>query len=75
MGNPIKQHWVPQFYLRHFATPDTRTTQEPKVWVFSQDETDGDERLANIKDVCARRYMYAPLDEAGSRRRSTSRGR
>ena len=26
------QHWVPQFYLRYFATPETRDTRHLKIW-------------------------------------------
>jgi hypothetical protein len=32
------QHWVPQFYLRHFATPETRGKDGAQVWIFSHDE-------------------------------------
>lgn len=28
------QHWVPQFYLRYFATPESRATKAPQVWIF-----------------------------------------
>ena len=33
----------------------------------SNDETDGDERLTNIRNVCTRRYLYSPTDSAGQR--------
>lgn len=65
MGKPKKQHWVPQFYLRHFATPETRHSKEPKVWIFSKDE--GDPSLTSIKNVAQRRYLYSPKDTAGNR--------
>lgn len=66
-GHPKNQHFVPRFYLRHFATPETRATAEAQIWVFSNQESDGDEHLTNIKNVCARRYLYSPMDESGQR--------
>lgn len=67
MTRPKHQHWVPQFYLRYFSTPETKEKKEAQVWVFSKDETDGDERLTNIRNVCGKRYLYTSLDEAGER--------
>ncbi len=67
MNRPKNQHWVPRFYLRHFATPNSSNTKEPQVWIFSKDEDDGDETLTNIKNICARRYLYSPKDEKGIR--------
>lgn len=67
MSQPINQHWVPKFYLRYFATPESCQTTEPQVWIFSKDEEDGDETLTNIRNICARRYLYSPEDKAGKR--------
>lgn len=61
------QHWVPRFYLRQFATPETREKDEAQIWMFSNQDRDGDERLTNIKNVCARRYLYSPMDDSGQR--------
>ena len=66
-NRPKNQHWVPQFYLRQFATPATREKDEAQVWMFSNQHRDGDERLTNIKNVCTRRYLYSPLDDSGQR--------
>jgi hypothetical protein len=68
-NRPKNQHFVPRFYLRNFATPETRTRRKDKsqIWMFSNDETDGDERLTNIRNVCTRRYLYSPTDSAGQR--------
>jgi hypothetical protein len=66
-NRPKNQHWVPRFYLRQFATPETREKDEAQIWMFSNQERDGDERLTNIKNVCARRYLYSPLDDSGQR--------
>jgi hypothetical protein len=61
------QHWVPQFYLRYFATPNTRHSDEPQVWIFSKDPGDGDETLTNIRNVCGKRYLYSPIQPRGDR--------
>lgn len=67
MSRPKNQHWVPRFYLRHFATPETYSTDEPQVWIFSKDEKDGDEAVTNIKNICAKRFLYSPKDDVGQR--------
>jgi hypothetical protein len=62
------QHWVSQFYLRHFATPETRGKDAAsQVWIFSCDEGDGDETLTNIRNICAKRYLYTPVGSSGER--------
>jgi hypothetical protein len=66
-NRPKNQHWVPRFYLRQFATPETRERDEAQIWMFSNQDRDGDERLTNIKNVCARRYLYSPVDDSGQR--------
>lgn len=60
-------HWVPEFYLRYFATPETRSAKRPQVWIFSKDASDQDESLTWIRNVCGKRYLYAPLEPDGSR--------
>lgn len=66
-NRPKNQHWVPRFYLRHFATPETRAEEEAQIWMFSNEKRDGDERLTNIRNVCTRRYLYSPIDDSGER--------
>jgi hypothetical protein len=61
------QHWVPQFYLRCFATSETRETQTPQVCIFFKREADGDERLTNVRNVCGKRYLYSPRQPDGKR--------
>lgn len=61
------QHWVPQFYLRYYATSESRTSKQPKVWIFSKDEGDGDEKLTSVRNVCGQRYLYSPMLETGDR--------
>lgn len=63
MNKPKRQHWVPCFYLRHFATPDTKETDNPLVWVFSKDS--GDPFLTSIKIVAAQTYLDSPRNHAG----------
>lgn len=67
MNQPKSQHWVPRFYLRHFATQDTRGTDHPKVWIFSSEEGDGDETLTSVRNVCAKRYLYSPRSDTRAR--------
>lgn len=65
MGRPKNQHWVPRFYLRYFATAETRECSEPQVWIFSRH--DGDPHFTNVKNVAARRYLYSPKGKTNSR--------
>lgn len=65
MTLPRQQHWVPRFYLRFFATPETADADDPQVWLLSKDK--GDPMLANIKKVATQRYLYSPADEEGRR--------
>lgn len=65
MSMPKQQHWVPRFYLRFFATLETAEGDEPQVWLLSKDE--GEPKLANIKKVATKNYLYSPKDEAGKR--------
>lgn len=67
MNLPKHQHWVPQFYLRHFATPETRRNKDAQVWIFSKNESDGDETLTNVRNVCGQKYLYTPFDESDER--------
>lgn len=65
MGKPKRQHWVPCFYLRYFATPETRESRNPQVWALSKHE--GGPLLTSIRNVAQQRYLYSPTDEAGNR--------
>jgi uncharacterized protein DUF4238 len=66
-SNPKNLHWVSYFYLRYFATPESRLNKQPQAWIFSKDDTDGDEVLTNIRNICGKRYLYAPTDASGKR--------
>jgi hypothetical protein len=65
MNETKRQHWVPCFYLKYFATPETRETSEPQVWILSKDQ--GAPALANIKNVANQRYLYSPTTPDGTR--------
>ena len=65
MSKPKKQHWVPRFYLKEFSIDESQSKKESQVWIFSKDE--GEPKIANIKDVAAKRYLYSPKDENGNR--------
>lgn len=66
-NRPKNQHWVPRFYLRQFATPETRERDEAQIWMFSNQDRDTDECLTNIKNVCCRRHLYSPMNDSGQR--------
>jgi hypothetical protein len=58
---PKNQHWVKRLYLRHFFTPETKEKNEPQIWMFSNQERDGDEASIVppsqiLRDVTASRY-------------------
>jgi len=65
-SNPKHQHWVPRFYLRWFATPETRDTDNPRAWVFSREA--GNPHLMSIRKVAAQRFLYTPKGPGGIRR-------
>lgn len=67
MSNPINQHWVPQFYLKHFAIPDSQYSKNPKIWVFSREKGESDPFLVSVRKICAKRYLYSPTSEDGQR--------
>jgi hypothetical protein len=64
---PKNQHWVPQFYLRLFATADTINTKNPKVWVWDKSKKSSFEAPLSVKKICGKRYLYSPEDINGER--------
>lgn len=66
-NQPKHQHWVPQFYLRQFSTPNSKNSGNPQTWIFSKDANDGDEKLTNIRNICGKRHMYSPVMPNGER--------
>jgi hypothetical protein len=55
-NKPTKQHYVPQRYLRAFATADSINDKEPLTWIFPKDERKG--RLDKIKNVLFAKDLY-----------------
>lgn len=68
MSRPKHQHYVPQFYLRHFAIGSGRdgNGSAPQVWYVDKNEVSGPQRTA-IRNICGKRYLYTPLDAHGER--------
>jgi len=64
-NKPRRQHWVPRCYLRHFATPESKDSDDPLIWIFSKFE--GDPRITSIAQIAAQNYLYSPTCEDGSR--------
>ncbi|WP_257385056.1 DUF4238 domain-containing protein [Tahibacter caeni] len=54
-------HWVPQAYLRGFASDD----EKKKIWRFGR--TSGDPELKGIDKVAVRFHLYVPKDADGQR--------
>jgi hypothetical protein len=65
MGKAKKQHYVPRFYLKHFAIPETRTSKTPQAYIFGKGEDDP--KVVSIRDIAAQRYLYSPENEERSR--------
>jgi hypothetical protein len=63
-SDPIRQHWVPRFYLRYVATPETRDTENPLVWVFSKES--GEPKLTSTRQIAAQSFLYSPKDCLGA---------
>lgn len=61
------QHWVPQFYLRQFATEDSVGAKTPKVWVWDKSRQSSLETPVSVRNVCGQRYLYSPEAPSGSR--------
>ena len=67
MTKPKRQHWVPRFYLKGFATPQTKDSDHPQVWVFSKRQGDKDAFRTSIENVASEFFLYSPLGENGER--------
>lgn len=64
---PKQQHWVPKFYLKHFAIPSTRGTKSPKVCVIDKSGQIPEPRAMPVNKFCRKRHLYTPLDMEGNR--------
>jgi len=66
-GRPKVQHWVPRFYLKQFATEETRNSSNPKVWVINKDKNPSEPELVTTRRICGQRFLYTPEGTDGSR--------
>lgn len=60
-----KQHWVPLFYLRNWATEETKNCEAPQGWILSKNK--GTPLKVNLKDFAEKRYLYSPPNKNGKR--------
>lgn len=60
-----RQHWVPQFYLRYFATPETRPAESPLIWATPVEE--GKVLYTSTRVLAAKSFLYSPSLDDGSR--------
>jgi hypothetical protein len=65
MGKAKRQHWVPRFYLKEFATPETKGTSKPQVWISSNKENVP--AKVNVNDIAVKKYLYSPFTEDNER--------
>ena len=65
MDKAKKQHWVPRSYLKNFAIPETKNTDNPEAWIFSKE--DGDPKKVPIKTFARKKYLYSPQNKEGMR--------
>jgi hypothetical protein len=68
MTQPKHQHWVPQFYLRHFATSDSFGSKNAKVWVWDKVAGNSLPAPVSVRNICGQRYLYTPEDGQGDRK-------
>ncbi|QQS44450.1 DUF4238 domain-containing protein [Candidatus Roizmanbacteria bacterium] len=63
-NKPTKQHYVPQCYLKTFATAESINDKEPLIWIFPKNERKG--RLDKVKNVLFAKDLYT-LDVGGNK--------
>ncbi len=56
MNEPIRQHWVPKVYLRHFATSDTAGNVDPQINVY--DTHTNRKFLTSVNNIAVKRHLY-----------------
>jgi hypothetical protein len=67
VSKPIRQHWVPRFYLRQFASPESKARRE-QVWAISRDKAAPPEPIRpTVESVALEKLLYSPLLPNGSR--------
>jgi hypothetical protein len=63
VNQPRYQHWLPQFYLRHFAVPGFRNRNNAKIWFWAKNDSEPEKR--KVRHVCAKEYLYSFVREDG----------
>jgi len=63
---PKRQHYVPKFYLKEFATDDTYGKKD-KAQVHIYDLENAKKDIRNIKTIAYEKYLYSPQNEENSR--------
>jgi len=59
----IKDHWLPQFYLREFAIPGWPRKQDAEIWVTDLDSETCS--IQKIQDVAQEAHFYSFIDANG----------
>ncbi len=63
---PKRQHYVPKFYLKEFATNETYGKKN-KAQVYIYDLKDEKKLIRNIRTIAYEKYLYSPQDEVNDR--------
>lgn len=66
-ARPKNQHWVPRFYLKHFASEESKETGNPQVWFIDKSKDASGSELISTKKLCGKRYLYTPESLDGDR--------
>ena len=56
MGNPKKQHFISQCYLKQFADPN-QTGKDPRIWIFSKDGKT--KELKKVEKAFVNKHIYS----------------
>jgi hypothetical protein len=59
----VKDHWLPQFYLREFAIPGFTRKQDAEIWVTDLDSESCS--IKRIQDVAQEAHFYSFVDAKG----------
>jgi len=56
MSQPKRHHWIPQFYLKWFATPETAGAKRPQVYIYHR--VSGEPEVVSIQNIAVKKYLY-----------------
>jgi hypothetical protein len=65
MSSPKRHHWIPQFYLRWFATPESLGSKNPRVYIFHRRE--GEPTQVAVSRIAVQKYLYSPFTDGSGR--------